>query len=359
MHDAEVCVPGGAFVFGNAATPSSSADLVSSAPPRVAVVPSFRVDMYELTIARYRAVLRAGYTGAKVVLANDLPIPMSAASASAETQPFCTYSTQPMGRETMPLNCMTWSTARGVCQFLGGDLPTEAQWEYVSAQAGRATKTLYPWDDATPTCAQATFARGDDLVTNLPDMCTPLGCGPQPVGSSMDLSADLGVSDLAGGVTEWMLDAAESLASRCWMSAPLEAPFCHFAKPSSYSTRGASWITPFAAPVTLLVTSRSRGLAADNAVTTATGFRCARDGGGPRRGGRWSSRAFSRSRSRARRPPRRPRPSASSSCGSTRTRPCPRRPHPGRWTRLRSSTGSASTCSPSMARRAIARASST
>jgi formylglycine-generating enzyme required for sulfatase activity len=281
MHDAEVCVPGGAFVFGNAATPSSSADLVSSAPPRVAVVPSFRVDMYELTIARYRAVLRAGYTGAKVVLANDLPIPMSAASASAETQPFCTYSTQPMGRETMPLNCMTWSTARGVCQFLGGDLPTEAQWEYVSAQAGRATKTLYPWDDATPTCAQATFARGDDLVTNLPDMCTPLGFGPQPVGSSMDLSADLGVSDLAGGVTEWMLDAAESLASRCWMSAPLEAPFCHFAKPSSYSTRGASWITPFAAPVTLLVTSRSRGLAADNAVTTATGFRCARDGGGP------------------------------------------------------------------------------
>jgi len=280
LHDTEVCVPGSAFLFGDAATPSSSTDTLSSAPPRVAVVPPFLVDTYELTVARYRAVLSAGYTGSLEVLINDTAIPKSASSAAVEeTAPFCTYSTQPMGRETMPLNCVGWPTARAVCQFLGGDLPTEAQWEYVSAQAGRASKTRYAWGDLLPTCGQAVFARGVDLLTNQIDPCsTMLGFGPQPVGTSSDRSVGLSVADLGGGVTEWMLDTAASLATRCWMSAPLEAPSCVTASATSHSLRGAAWVTPFLAPAPLLATTRSEAPADGGNV--AIGFRCARDGGG-------------------------------------------------------------------------------
>ena len=281
LHDAEVCVPGGAFVFGDGATPTIPADPVSSAPQRIAVVPSLLVDTYEMTVARYRAILAGGFTGPPGppgVLANDAAIPSGASSLTDETNlPYCTYSDQPMGRETMPLTCASWATARAVCQFLGGDLPTEAEWEYVSAQAGRPSKTRYPWGDATPTCPQAVFARGVDGVTSAPDVCADLGFGPQPVGSAGDVSTGLGVIDLAGSATEWTLDAAESLASQCWMSAPLEAPSCQIAGASSYSLRGAAWLTPFLAPVTLLATTRARGSPAGNA---AVGFRCTREGGG-------------------------------------------------------------------------------
>jgi formylglycine-generating enzyme required for sulfatase activity len=280
LHDAEVCVPGGAFVFGNEATPASPTDTDSSAPARVAIVPPFLVDTYELTVAEYRAVLRAGYTGPLEVLANDTAIPTSASSAGVEeTAPFCTYSTQPMDRETMPLNCVGRPTARAVCQFLGGDLPTEAEWEYVSAQAGHASKTRYAWGDPLPTCLQAVYARGVDLLTNQIDPCsTTLGFGPQPVASSSDRSVGLGVTDLAGGMTEWVLDAAESLASRCWRSAPLEAPSCEITDATLYSLRGGAWVTPFLAPVPLLATTRAD--AAPDGGNAAIGFRCVRDGGG-------------------------------------------------------------------------------
>jgi formylglycine-generating enzyme required for sulfatase activity len=244
------------------------------------VVPSFVVDVYEMTVARYRAVLQAGYTGAREVTANDAAIPSSATSlADEQTAPYCTYSDQPSGRETMPLTCVSWTTARAVCQFLGGDLPTEAEWEYVSAQAGRASKTRYSWGDATPTCSQAIFARGVDGITDAPDACSSLGFGPQAVGSSGDLSLGLNVADLAGSATEWMLDSAESLASRCWMSAPLEAASCQIPGTSQYSLRGAAWMTPFGSPITLLATTRARGSSAHGS-NPALGFRCVRSGGG-------------------------------------------------------------------------------
>jgi formylglycine-generating enzyme required for sulfatase activity len=282
VHDAETCVPGGAFVFGNTATPEIGVDQVTTAPARVAIVPPFLVDTYEMTVAHYRAALRAGYAGPQEVTVNDVAIPVSPPSSlnGEETAPYCTYSDQPLGRETLPLTCVSWTTARAVCQFLGGDLPTEAEWEYVAAQAGRATKTRYPWNDDPPSCPKVIFARGVDFVTSVPDPCGMMyGYGPQPVGSSGDISEGLGVTDLAGSATEWMLDTAESLATRCWMSAPLEAPSCQIPGTTSYSQRGGAWLTPFGSPITLLVTTRSRGTSAHSTLSE-DGFRCVRDGGG-------------------------------------------------------------------------------
>jgi formylglycine-generating enzyme required for sulfatase activity len=280
LHDEEVCVPGGAFVFGNTATPGIDVDQATSAPAHVAVMPPLRMDRYEMTVARYRAILRAGYTGPQA-LANDGPIPSSAGSVNVEeTTPYCTYSDQPLDRETLPLTCASWTTARAVCQFLGGDLPTEAEWEYVAAQSGRASKTRFPWNDEPPTCLKVVFGRGVDFVTSATDPCARmLGFGPQPVGSSGDTSEGLGVSDLAGNATEWMLDTAVPLSSRCWMSAPLAAPSCQIPGTVSYSQRGGAWLTPYGSPIPLLVTTRARGQSTFSEYSE-DGFRCVRDGGG-------------------------------------------------------------------------------
>ena len=64
-----------------------------------------------------------------------------------------------MGREDYPLPCASWRLARAFCQSQGGDLPTEAQWEYAASAAGRPYKTLYPWGDDDPTCARAIVQR--------------------------------------------------------------------------------------------------------------------------------------------------------------------------------------------------------
>ena len=52
----------------------------------------------------------------------------------------CTWTSTPGGREDHPLTCVDWHSARSFCQFRGGDLPTEAQWEYAAGAAGRPSE---------------------------------------------------------------------------------------------------------------------------------------------------------------------------------------------------------------------------
>src|SRR5207249_761422 len=137
----------------------------------------------------------------------------------------CTYSTNPIARETYPLNCIVWDLARAFCKYDGGDLPSEAQWEYVAANAGRPFQSRYPWggDDRTVLrCEQTVFGRGPYPFDN---DCNADGTqfGLLPVGSrpdamTGDVSAGLGIIDLAGGLSEHMVDAFASLSSNCWTS---------------------------------------------------------------------------------------------------------------------------------------------
>ena len=55
------------------------------------------------------------------------------------------------GRKDHPINCLTWHQARNFAKWVGGDLPTEAQWER-AACAGKARSSMRrrasarPWD---------------------------------------------------------------------------------------------------------------------------------------------------------------------------------------------------------------------
>ena len=101
-----------------------------------------------------------------------------------------------------PVVLVSWSDASEYCEWTGGRLPTEAEWEY----AARGQESFhYPWGD--------TFD-GDNL--NFCDSNCPFDWADEnandlyeftaPVGSYPDGTSWVGAADLAGNVWEWVAD---------------------------------------------------------------------------------------------------------------------------------------------------------
>lgn len=101
-----------------------------------------------------------------------------------------------------PVVLVSWSDASEYCEWAGGRLPTEAEWEY----AARGQESfVYPWGD--------TFD-GDNL--NFCDSNCPFDWSDEnaddlyeftaPVGSYPDGTSWVGAADLAGNVWEWVAD---------------------------------------------------------------------------------------------------------------------------------------------------------
>jgi hypothetical protein len=86
---------------------------------------------------------------------------------------------------------VSWPGAMAYAAWLGGSLPTEAQWEF----AARGTKgRTYPWGENAPTCDHANF--GD---------CEPEGLKPVKQRRERGKTPE-GVYDLAGNAWEWCRD---------------------------------------------------------------------------------------------------------------------------------------------------------
>ncbi|MGH7296051.1 MAG: formylglycine-generating enzyme family protein, partial [Polyangiaceae bacterium] len=223
LHDDDVCVTGGAFVLGS--YDNALHDPSDDWPPQVALVPSFYMDRYEVTVGRFRAGVAAGLPAAGAY-PNDGPIGGDQFSPAA-----CSWSDTPMGREEMPVTCVTPAGARAFCQSIGADLPLEVQWEYaVTMSGGRPAKTSYAWGDGSdtlPACDDVIYARGDLVVSSF---CSGSGFGPAPVTEADhdggDRSIGLAIVDLGGNAAEITLDTFASRQADCWTGAPLLLPGC-------------------------------------------------------------------------------------------------------------------------------------
>jgi formylglycine-generating enzyme required for sulfatase activity len=240
----EICVDGGVFIFGN--SDNFGVGDASGIPERVVRLPPFVVDRYEVTVARWRQALAEGFASPDATpIRNEAPINPS---RPANTSAFCTYSDTPQDREDYPVNCVNWEAGREFCRFRGGDLLSEAQWEYVSQVAGRATKTRYPWGADDPNCGRAVYGRTDEEFDDLVEgyQCLGEGEGPQPVDMFAtelgDASLGLGVFGLGGSMAEMLRDAYLRLDTNCWAQAATDEPVCDTPDAPVRSLRGGSWV---------------------------------------------------------------------------------------------------------------------
>jgi formylglycine-generating enzyme required for sulfatase activity len=271
LHDDDVCVTGGAFVLGS--NDDAIHDTSDDVPAQVALVPSFYVDRYEVTVGRYRAAVAAGRLPLGA-LVNDGPI-----QGNQDATTVCTYSGAPMGREEMPVNCVPEQSARAFCQVEGGDLPLEAQWEYAAMiSGGRTVKTSYPWGDGSdtlPACTDVVYSRGNGPLSTF---CNNVGFGPASVTDSDHVGGDrslgLAIVDLSGNVVELTLDTFASHQAECWVGAPLELPSCRAGAGPVFTTRGGSWDL---APDQIIAAERD----SLGTVNAGVGFRCVRKGTSP------------------------------------------------------------------------------
>ncbi|PIE19433.1 MAG: hypothetical protein CSA66_02360 [Proteobacteria bacterium] len=95
------------------------------------------------------------------------------------------------GREDHPVNCVTWAQADRYCRWIGGRLPTEAQWERAArGDDGRR----FPWGSARATRRRAHFSKGAWLTDSLPVKSLPKGKSPY------------GLWQMAGNVCELVSD---------------------------------------------------------------------------------------------------------------------------------------------------------
>ena len=205
-------------------------------PVHAVMLDAFSIARTETTVAQYRACVDDGVC--------DRP-----ASGGK-----CNWGRG--GRDNHAVNCVDWSQARVFCDWAGGRLPTEAEWDYAGRSGGKDRS--FPWGDETASCLRVVMDDGGN------------GCGRNltwPVCSKPLGNTTQGLCDMAGGVREWCADwYSESYYGRSPVRNP-KGP----ASGQGRILRGGSWC---GGPPPYLRTAR-RGWSEPESQRDRRGFRCA------------------------------------------------------------------------------------
>ena len=138
---------------------------------------AFKMLKFEVSAEEYKSCLEAGKC------------------TTPDTSVSCTYNSA--GKENHPINCVDYSQSSSYCKWLGGDLPTEAQWEY----AARGTDGgKYPWGNTEPSSSE------NDLANCDYNNCFDSFSETSTVGSFEKGKSPFGLYDMAGNVWEWTAD---------------------------------------------------------------------------------------------------------------------------------------------------------
>ena len=141
-------------------------------PPHMVTLSAYCMDLTEVTVAAWRGCTAPGCT-------------------TPSTGSY--YNWAVVGRDNHPINGVDWNQSRAYCQWRGGDLPTEAQWEY-AARGSDVDNHIYPWGNAAPASQLCWYDTASSGSRSCPVQSYPGGNSP------------FGLFDMAGNVFEWTLD---------------------------------------------------------------------------------------------------------------------------------------------------------
>ena len=168
-QDGRCTIPQGAFWMG--ATRGEQ----NECPMREVQLSTYDIDETEVTISAWYDCVDDG---------NCEPIPEQCISV---------LNVQNVYSSDLPAICITWAQATSYCQWNGGRLPTEAEWE----KAARGQNgSIWPWGNVAPTCDRANFRFAS------------IYCNPNVVDvrSYEEWRSPYGLWDTLGNVWEWVSD---------------------------------------------------------------------------------------------------------------------------------------------------------
>lgn len=170
------------------ATAPIPADTTMKADEPVVKVPTYAMDIYEVTNAQFRKFIEDnGYTSE----AHWSEAGWQWVQNRARRQPSY-WDHETVNQPDQPVVGVTWYEAEAYCRWAGKELPTEAQWE--KACSGTDARA-YPWGD------QPLEADGDKMASKSDEIQTAT------VGSTPQAQSPYGIHDLAGSVLEWTATA--------------------------------------------------------------------------------------------------------------------------------------------------------
>jgi formylglycine-generating enzyme required for sulfatase activity len=190
-------IPTGNFEMGCDGVDTENHCRYDEEPIHTVTLNAYCLEVTEVSVAAYRACQEAG---------------VCTGTPTEEGESF-NWSASPESREAHPINGINWLESRQYCQlWLGGDLPTEAQWEK-GARGDEGTRK-YPWGGSSepePDCSRCNF--------DVNDSDFGFGCDPTTtpytweVGHLTGTEGDspYGLKDMTGNVFEWVQDLYQSL----------------------------------------------------------------------------------------------------------------------------------------------------
>ncbi|MCU0659363.1 MAG: formylglycine-generating enzyme family protein [Polyangiaceae bacterium] len=239
-------------------------------PEHDAKIDGFRLDVYEITVGRFRKYVDAYNSlkppaegaGKHPLIADSgwnpkwaAELPENAAALrkalACDLNKDHTWTDEPGKNESHAINCLSWYQAFAFCIWDGGRLPTEAEWE--KAAAGGDENRKFPWGNGPATSTLANYVGGASKPFVV-------------VGNTPGGNGRWGHADMAGGMFEWVLDRynyyTDDPCNNC----------AYITAAPEMVVRGGSWFFP-----SVSLRAVARGYGAPTIKSSWNGARCARD----------------------------------------------------------------------------------
>ena len=194
-------IPAGTFTMGS---PTTEVNRSTDETQYQVTLSAFRMSKYDITNAQYAAFLNAKGIGSNGIYASGAYPTQTLIYASSGRYDWGLHYTNNQwmpvaGYENHPVIYVTWYGATEFATYVGGTLPTEAQWEY-ACRAGSTTpfntgtcltdaQANYNWASPYSTCTNTS--------TTSPRTTTAVGSYPANA---------FGLYDMHGNVYQWCAD---------------------------------------------------------------------------------------------------------------------------------------------------------